>query len=122
MIRQWLATERLAICVPSPLANRAISLCSCRTFLSLRYSLFKLAKHEFKLLDLAVELLGRAAEPRPPKHRKLRLHVFNLQRLGIELGIADCDHALTLDQEGFPLGQQRILLSKQPLERSDSVG
>src|SRR4051812_2584940 len=36
-------------------------------------------------------------------------------------GIADRDHALAFDQEGFLLGQQRILLSKPPLERSYSV-
>jgi hypothetical protein len=121
MIGQWLATERLAIRVlPAP-AGPGIGLGSGRTFFAFRYALFKLAKHEFKLLDLTVELLRGAAEPRPSKHRKLRLYVLDLQRLGIQLGIANRDHALTFDQEGFLLGQQHILLSKLPLERSDRV-
>src|SRR5271169_5324378 len=104
MIRQWLATERLAIRVLPALAKLGIRLGSCRSFVACRYSLFKLAEHEFKLLDLAIELLGGAAEPRPPQRRKLRPHVFDLQCLGIELGIADRDHALTFDQKCFLLG------------------
>jgi hypothetical protein len=47
-----------------------------------RHPLFKLPKDEFQLLDLAVELLGGAAEPRPSQHRKLRLEMFDLKRLG----------------------------------------
>src|SRR3954471_11332969 len=122
MIGQWLATERLAIRILPALARLGIRLGSGRTFVAFRYALFKLAEHEFKLLDIAVELLGGAAKPRPPKHRKLRLHVFDLQRLGIELGIADRDHALTFEQKSFVLSQQRFFRSKHPLERSDRVG
>src|SRR4051812_31709287 len=122
MIGQWLAAERLAIRRLPALARLGIRLRSGRALIAFRYALFEFAEHEFKLLDLTVELLRGAAEPRPSKHRKLRLYVLDLQRLGIQLGIADRDHALTFDQEGFLLGQQRILLSKLPLERSDSVG
>jgi hypothetical protein len=121
MIGQWLATERLAIRSLPTLAKLGIRLGSCRTFVAFRYALFKLAEHKFKLLDLAVELLGGTAKPPSPKHRKLRLYVLDLQRLGIKLGIADRDHSLTFEQEGFLLGQQRVLLSKYPLERSNSV-
>jgi hypothetical protein len=89
--------------------------------MAFRHALFKLAEHEFKLLDLTVELLRGAAKPRPPQHRKLRLYVLDLQSLGVQLGIADRDHTITFDQEGFLLGQQRFFLGKLPLERSDSV-
>src|SRR4051812_26030071 len=122
MIGQWLATERLAIRVLPPPAGLGIRLGSGRTFVAFRYALLKLAKHEFKLLDLTVELLGRAAKPRSPENCKLGFYVLDLQRLGIQLGIANRDHPLTFDQKGFLLGEQRVLLSKLLLERSDGVG
>src|SRR5262249_31470549 len=121
MIGQWLATERLAIRRLSALLRLGIRLRSGSALIAFRYALFQFAEHEFKLLNLTVELLRGAAESRPSKHRKLRLYVLDLQRLGIQLSIADRDHALTFEQEGFLLGQQRFLLSKFPLERSDSV-
>src|SRR5262249_3600245 len=121
MIRQRLAAKRLAIPALRALATLGI-LHPCRTFAVLRHPLFKLPKDEFQLLDLAVELLGRAAEPRPSQHRKLRLEMFDLKCLGIELGIADRNHAITFDQKGFLLGEQRFLLGQGPLERSYIVG
>ena len=95
MIRQRLAAEWLAILALRALATLGIRLRPCRTFAVLRPPLFKLPKDGFQLLDLAVELLGGAAEPRPSQHRKLRLEMFDLKRLGIELGIADRNHAIT---------------------------
>ena len=122
MIRQRLAAERLAILALRALATLGIRRRPCRTFAVLRHPLFKLPKDELQLLDLAVELLGGAAEPRPSQHRKLRLEMLDLKRLGIELGIADRNHAITFDQKGFLLGEQRFLLGQGPLERSYIVG
>ena len=48
--------------------------------------------------------------------------MFDLKRLGIELGIADRNHAITFDQKGFLLGEHRFLLGQGPLERSYIVG
>src|SRR5436190_802670 len=101
MIGQWLATERLAIRRLSALPRLGIRLRSGGALIAFRYALFEFTEHEFKLLDLTVELLGGAAEPRPSKHRKLSLYVLGLQRLGIQLSIADRDHALTFDQQRF---------------------
>src|SRR5262245_2182492 len=105
MIGQWLATKRLAIHGLPALANLGIRSGSGRTLVAFRYALFKLAKHEFKLFDLTVELLGRAAKPRASENCKLGFYVLDLQRLGVQLSI-------TFDQKGFLLGQQRFLLSK----------
>src|SRR5436190_23091690 len=80
MLRQWLAAERLAIRRLPALARLGIRLRSGRALIAFRYALFEFAEHEFKLLDLRVELLRRAAEPRPSKHRKLRLYVLDRKR------------------------------------------
>jgi hypothetical protein len=47
--------------------------------------LFERADQQFELLDVAIELLRRAAEPRTPKHGQLHLQLLDVQRLGMDL-------------------------------------
>src|SRR3954468_3137909 len=44
------------------------------------------ADQQFELLDLAIELLRGSAEPRTPQRGKLHLQLFDMQRLGVDLG------------------------------------
>ncbi len=48
--------------------------------------LLEFADQQFELLDVAVELLRRPAEPRTPQHGELHLQLLDMQRLGIDLG------------------------------------
>src|SRR3981189_1303053 len=56
------------------------------------------AEQQLELLDLAVELLRGAAEPRPSQHRELRFEMLDLQRLGIELRIAHREQPIAFGQ------------------------
>ena len=122
---QRLAAARLAI--------RRLGTCRARTLLpgllgagvAFRHGFLEFTEHEFELLDLPVELLGGAAEPRPSQHCKLRLEMLDLQRLGIEFRVANRDHAiafgelrLLLGDDPFALDQQRFLLAKHSPQRA----
>jgi len=48
--------------------------------------LLEFADQQFELLDVAVELLRRPAEPRATQHGELHLQLLDMQRLGIDLG------------------------------------
>ena len=48
--------------------------------------LFERADQQFELLDVAIELLRRAAEPRAPQHGQLHLQLLDVQRFGVDLG------------------------------------
>ena len=48
--------------------------------------LLEFADQQFQLLDLAVELLGGAAEPRPAQRGQLHLQLLDVQRLGVDFG------------------------------------
>ena len=93
----------------------------CASF-AFRYALFELAEREFELLNLPVELLRGAAEPRPPQFGELRLEVLDLQRLGVEFGVAHRDHPIPFGELGLPLGEQRFLLDHHPPQRADIAG
>ncbi len=57
---------------------------SCRaSFVGL--GLLHVADHQFEQVDLAVELLRRLAEPRPPQGRQLGLQLLDMQGLDVEL-------------------------------------
>ena len=47
---------------------------------------FEFADQQFELLDIAIELLRGAAEPRTPQRGELHLQLFDVQRLGMDLG------------------------------------
>jgi hypothetical protein len=47
--------------------------------------LFERADQQFKLLDVAIELLRGSAEPRAPKHSQLHLQLLDVQRLRMDL-------------------------------------
>jgi hypothetical protein len=106
-------------------AGSFFSACSARALLSATPS-FELSEQELKLLDLAVELLGGAAEARSPQHRELRLEMLDLQRLGVKLGITDGDQAVTFGELRLPfhddllaLAQQCFLPDNHPPQRAD---
>jgi hypothetical protein len=48
--------------------------------------LFERADQQFKLLNIAIELLRGTAEPRTPQHGQLHLQLLDVQRLGMDLG------------------------------------
>ena len=48
--------------------------------------LFERADQQFELLDVAIELLRGAVEPRAPQHGQLQLQLLDVQRLGVDLG------------------------------------
>jgi hypothetical protein len=94
--------------------------------LILCHALFELADQELELLDVAVELLRGTAEARPPQHRKLRLEMLDLQRLGVELGVAHRDETIAFGEERLllrdellALAQQCFLLDNHPPQRRD---
>src|SRR3982074_3110374 len=76
-----------------------------------RHAFLEFAEQHLELLDLAVELLRGAAEPRSSQHRELRLEMLDLQRLGIELRIAHRDQPIAF-------GELRLLLDDDPLARA----
>jgi hypothetical protein len=67
-----------------------------RALLSARPS--SVSEREFELLDLAIELLRGMAEARTPELRELCPRVLDLQRLGVEFGIAYRDHPIALGE------------------------
>jgi hypothetical protein len=60
--------------------------CSCAR-LALCLAFLQITDDELELLDLAIQLLRRAAVARPLQHRELRLQLLQVQRLGVELGL-----------------------------------
>ena len=91
---------------------------------ALRHAFLEFAEQHLELLDLAVELLRGAAEPRSSQHRELRLEMLDLQRLGIELRIAHRDQPiafgelrLLLDDDPLALAEQCFLFGKHPPQR-----
>ena len=89
---------------------------------ALCYAFFDLAEREFELLNLTVEFLRGAAEPGAPQFGKLRPQVLDLQRLGVEFGVAHRDHPIAFGELGLPLGEQRFLLDHHPPQRADIAG
>ena len=61
-----------------------ISNARARRFLGLL--LLEVADQQLQLLDLAVELLRGAAEPRPAQRGQLHLQLLDVQRLGVDFG------------------------------------
>ncbi|MGF6233844.1 hypothetical protein QFZ27_007799 [Inquilinus ginsengisoli] len=59
--------------------------------------LLDVADNQLELLDGAVELLRRAAEPGPAQRRQLRLQLLDVQGLGMDLGVPGRDLPLHLD-------------------------
>ncbi len=51
-----------------------------------RLLFFELADQQFELLNLMVELFGGPAEACAPQHGQLHLQLFDVQRLGVDLG------------------------------------
>ena len=74
------ARELLAIRIRR---SGGIGIPSARLFLG--RLLLEFADQQLQLLDVAVELLGGAAEPRPAQHGQLHLQLLDVQRLGVDL-------------------------------------
>src|SRR6267378_8405843 len=92
---------------------------------TLRHAFLEFAEQQLELLDLAVELLRGAAEPRPSQYRELRFEMLDLKRLGIELRIAHREQPIAFGQLRLLLGddllalaEQCFLLGKHPLQRA----
>ena len=69
--------------------------------LALDRALLEVADQEFELLDGLLELLRRAAEPRPTQDGQLCLELLDMQRLGVDLGVADSDRQIPIRQLGL---------------------
>jgi hypothetical protein len=74
-----------------------IGRCRLRLHLGLGLILLDPADHELELLDGAVELFRRAADPGPAQHRQLYLQLLDVQGLGMDLGVPGRDPPLHLD-------------------------
>lgn len=55
---------------------------------ALGLAFLEIADQQLELLDVTVELLREAAEPGAAQHGELRLQLLDVQRLGVELGVA----------------------------------
>jgi hypothetical protein len=51
----------------------------------------ELADQQLELLDVAIELFRRPAEAGAAQHRQLHLQLLDVQRLGVDLGVARGD-------------------------------
>ena len=78
-----------------------------RLGLGLGLALLELADQQLELLDGLVELLRRAAEPRPAQHGQLGLELLDMQRLGVDLGVAGGDRQILLRELGLQSGRER---------------
>jgi hypothetical protein len=125
MRRHWLAAVlmvRAGACCRRgwlPIGWRAAAFAFC-------HALFDLAEHQFELLDLAVKLLRGTAKPVAPQRRELRLEMLDLQRLGVEFGVAHHDRAIAFGKLGLLFGngliapaQQCVFLEDHPPQRAD---
>jgi hypothetical protein len=126
---QRLAAARLAVGGLGPRRGRSIAPGLLDPRGTLRQSLLEVAEQELELLDLAVELFRGAAEARAAEHRQLRLEVLDLNRLGVQLGVAHRDRPLALGEQRLLLGddalalsQQRVLLGEHLAQRAGVTG
>ena len=69
----------------------------------LGFGFLQLPDREFKLFDIAIELLRGTPEPRPPQRRQLRLQMFDMQGFGIDLVFENSVPALKFFGEGAKL-------------------
>jgi hypothetical protein len=74
------------------------------TRLGLAGLFFKFADQQFQLLDVAIKLFRRAAEPGPSQHRQLHLQLFDVQCLGVDFGSIGGDLYLLARQLGLKTG------------------
>jgi len=130
LLARQMRGQRLATCrlvIPRRGAPRAggLLLGLLGACVTLRHAFLEFAEQQLELLDLAVELLRGAAEPRPSQHRELRFEMLDLQRLGIELRIAHREQPIAFGQLRLLLGddllalaEQCFLLGKHPLQRA----
>src|SRR5580693_10588130 len=79
MIRQRRADGRLL----RRQGGRSLAVGSLGSRLSLGVPLLDVAEQQLQLLDLAVELLRRPPEARPPQDRQLHSQLLDQQRLGV---------------------------------------
>ena len=85
MLRQWLADRLLACAWPG--RGTGIGLGGIVGAGILGGDIFfEFADQQFELLDVAIELLRGSAEPCTPQRGELHLQLFNVQRLGVDLG------------------------------------
>ena len=85
-------------------------------------SSFEFADQQFELLDLAVELLRGAAEPRASQHGQLHLQLLDMQRLGVDLRRIGGDLDLLARQLGLQVSgedPQRARVGRQRLVAND---
>jgi hypothetical protein len=59
------------------------------------------ADQQFELFDVAIELFRGPAEPCAPGHGKLHLELFDVQRLGVYLGVPRGDLDVLARQLGL---------------------
>jgi len=84
--------------------------------------LLEFADQQFELLDVAVELFRRPAEPRATQHGELHLELLDMQRLGINLGRVGRDLDVFARQLRLQVGGEHPQRVRVGRERSAHQG
>jgi len=84
--------------------------------------LLEFADQQFELLDVAVKLLRRPAEPRATQHGELHLQLLDVQRLGIDLGRIGRDLDVLARQLRLQVGGEHPQRVRVGRERSARQG